>query len=126
MRRAALVAVLGVMLTGCSDKSVTIDELDELEALRDVRVTMADKVFRVGGEDVRTGVARDGRERVDFAVLVGKDTPLRLTVGGRSYRVVSGCAGAGVYATTERFSTVLNKVETAVYGKLAPDAYCEG
>ena len=119
-------AVLGVMLTGCSDKSVTIDELDELEALQDVRVTVADTVFRVGGEDVRTGVASGAGERLDFAVLVGEDTPLHMTVGGRSYRVVSGCAGAGFYATTERFSTVLSKVEAAVYDKLAPDAYCEG
>jgi hypothetical protein len=126
MRRAALVALLGVVLAGCGDRSVTTDEIDDLEDLEDVRVTVSSEVFHVFGEDVRTGDASGRGERVDFAVLVGEDTPERLTVGGRSYRLVSGCAGAGFYARTDRFSTVSNTVESAVYDKLAPDAYCEG
>ena len=125
-RAAALVAVLGIMLTGCSDKLVTTDEIDQLQDLPDVHVTLANEIFSMGGEDVRAGVAGGGREREDFAVLIGDDTPEHMTIAGKSYRLSSGCAGAGFYTRTDEFSTVLNTVEDAVYHQLAPDAYCEG
>ena len=123
---AVAVAVLSVLLTGCSDRSVRIDEIEELNDLRDVHVTLAPEVFRVGREEARIGVASDKRERVFFAVVVGDETPRRVTINDRSYRFVSGCAGAGFYARAERFSTVAFTVESAVYDNLAPDAYCEG
>ena len=119
---AVAMAILSVLLTGCSDRSVSINEIEELKDLRDVHVTLATQVFRVGDEEARIGVANG----VNFAVVVGDKTPRRVTINGRPYRLVSGCAGAGFYAETERFSTVALTVETAVYDKLAPDAHCEG
>ena len=38
-------AILGVMLTGCSDRSVSIDEIEELENLREVHVTVATAMY---------------------------------------------------------------------------------
>ena len=116
-------ALLGVTLTGCSDRSVSIDEIEELEDLRG-HVTVATEVFRVGGEEARIGVASGAY----FAVVVGDETPRRVSINARSYRFVAGCAGAGVYAEpgAERFRTVAFAIATAMYDKLAPDAYCEG
>jgi hypothetical protein len=121
---AVATAILGIMLTGCSDRSVSIGEIEELEDLRDVHVTVATEVFRVGDEEARIGVASG----VNFAVVVGDKTPRRVTINGRSYRFDSGCAGAGFYAEPgpERFSTVAYSVATAMYHRLAPDAHCEG
>ena len=123
---AVAMAILSVPLTGCSDRSVSINEIEQLKDLRDVHVTLATQVFRVGREEARIGIASGKRRRVYFAVVVGDKTPRRVTINGRPYRLVSGCAGAGFYAETERFSTVSLTVETAVYDKLAPDAHCEG
>jgi hypothetical protein len=111
-----------MMLIGCSDRSVSTDEIEELEDLRDVHVTVAPEVFHVGREEARIGAAGG----VDFAVVVGDETPGRVTIDGRSYRLVVGCAGAGFYSGAERFSGVVFTVATAAYDKLAPDAYCEG
>ena len=121
---ALAAALLGVMLTGCSDRSVSIDEIEELEDLRGVHVTVATEVFLVGREEARIGVASGAY----FAVVVGDETPRGVTINGRSYRLVTGCAGAGVYAEpgAERFRTVAFAIATAMYDKLAPDAYCEG
>jgi hypothetical protein len=123
---AIAAAVLSVLLTGCSDRTVTLDELDELNDLRDVHVTVASDVATVGAFQARTGVATGRGERVPFAVVIADQTPLDVTLNGRSYRLSSNCAGAGFYAVTDRFSAVGSEVETAVYDKLAPDAYCEG
>jgi len=122
---AVAMAILSVILTGCSDRTVSIDEIEQLKDLRDVHVTLAPEVFSMG-EGARIGVASDRRERVYFAVVVGDTKPRRVTIDGRAYLLVSGCAGAGFYATTDRFSRVAVTVESAVYDKLAPDAYCEG
>jgi hypothetical protein len=126
---AAVVAILGVTLTGCSnsDKTVGVDEIEQLEDLRDVRVTLAPEVFNVG-EGARVGVASDRRERVPFAVVIAEvgTAPRRITIGGTTYRLYSGCAEAGFYLTRERFSEVAFAVESALHDKLAPDAYCEG
>jgi hypothetical protein len=119
---AVAAAILSVMLAGCSDQSVSIDEIGELQDLRDVHVTVAPEVFDVGGEEARIGAASGG----DFAIVVGDETPRRVTINGRSYRLVVGCAGAGFYAGAERFSGVVFTVATAAYDKLAPDAHCEG
>ena len=121
---AVAVAILSVMLAGCSDRSVSIDEIGELKDVRDVHVTVATEVFDVGREEARIGAASG----VNFAVVVGdeNETPRRVTIDGRSYRFVVGCAGAGFYAEAERFSGVVFTVATAAYDKLAPDAHCEG
>jgi hypothetical protein len=119
---ALAAAIFSAVLTGCSDRSVNIDETDELTNLRDVHVTLATEVFHVGREEARIGVASG----VHFAVVVGDETLRRVTINGRSYRLVVACAGAGFYAEAERFSGVVFKVADAAYDKLAPDAYCEG
>jgi hypothetical protein len=119
---AVAAAILGVTLTGCSDRSVSIDEIGELEDLRDAHVTFSPDVFRVGPEEARIGVASGAY----LAVVVGDKTPRHVTISGRSYRLVSGCAGAGVYAGAERFRTVAFTLARAMYDRLAPDAYCEG
>lgn len=120
------VALVSVLLVGCSDAKVTIDELDELNGLSDVRVNMGSEVFSVGGLDARSGVVTGRGERVPFAIVIGEQPPTDVAVDGRSYRLSSGCAGAGFYTQSERFSAVASMVEAAVYDKLAPDAYCEG
>ena len=122
---AASMAVLSLVFTGCADESVKLNEIGQLEELRDVHVALTPGVFSVG-QGARIGVAGDGRERVDFAVVIGDVTPRRVTIRSTSYVLISGCAGAGFYATTDLYSTVANSVESAVYDKLAPDAYCEG
>jgi hypothetical protein len=71
-----------------------------------------------------TGVVTHGTRRVNFAVLVGETTPRRVAIHGRTYRLSSGCAGAGVYAST--LGGVAYAVESAVYEMLAPDAHCHG
>jgi hypothetical protein len=119
---AVAAAISSVVLTGCSDRSVSIDETEELTSLRDVEVTVATEVFHVGRDEARIGVASG----VHFAVVVGDDTPRRVTINGRPYRLVVGCAGARFYAEAERFSSVVFAVADAAYDTLAPDAYCEG
>jgi hypothetical protein len=121
---AVAAAILSVMLAGCSDRSVTIDEIGKLKDVRDVRVMVASEVHDVGRAEARIGAASG----VNFAVVVGdeNETPRRVSIDGSSYRFVVGCAGAGFYAEAERFSDVVFTVATAAYHKLAPDAHCEG
>jgi hypothetical protein len=121
---AVAAAILSVMLAGCSDRSVSIDEIGELQDLRDVDVTVATEVFDVGRNEARIGTAGG----INFAVVVGdeNETPRRVTIDGRSYRFVVGCAGAAFYAEGGRFSGVVFTVSDAAHDKLAPDAHCEG
>lgn len=118
-------AALAVLLAGCSDTTVSVDEIERLEELKDVRVSVDPESVRVGEGEAMTGAITYGRSlRERFAVLVGETTPRRVSIRGRTYRLSSGCAGAGVYAGGR--GDVAYAVESAVYEMLAPDAECHG
>jgi hypothetical protein len=120
---AVAAAIISVTLAGCSDRSVSIDEVEELTDVPGVHVTFAAEVFHIGREKARIGVASG----VPIAVVAGDATPRRVTINGASYRLVVGCARAGFYAGVgERYSDVAFTIATAAYDRLAPDAHCEG
>jgi hypothetical protein len=125
MRRSPMVAAaIAVLLAGCSDTTVGVGEVKRLEDLTDVRVSVDPESVPVGDGKAMTGVVTYGSLREDFAVLVGETTPGRVSIRGRTYRLSSGCAGAGVYASGR--GDVAYAVESAVYEMLAPDAECHG
>jgi hypothetical protein len=135
MRCSWLFAVaLAVTLGGCSDTTVSINEVPKLEHLSGAHVTVNREVITVRGLDAVTGVASDRRgSAVRFAVVVGDlpgppTVPGRVTLRGATYRFESGCARAGFYVegSTRSIEDAASPVEAVVYEKLAPDAYCEG
>lgn len=117
---------IALVLSGCSDTAVSVGEIKKLEGLEGVRVAVDRETVRVGRDEAVAGVATDGAQRVYFTVIVGEARPLRATIRGRTYRLVSGCGGASFYAEGSRFDRLASAVESAVYDMLAPDAYCEG
>ena len=121
-----LMSLMCLLLSGCSDRTVSVDELGELQEFQDARVVVDPEVRDVGSGQARTGVATRGSERLDFAVFVGERTPVTMPIAGRSYELSTGCAGAGFYVAGRRPRDVAAAVENAVYNRLAPDAYCEG